>query len=70
MNRHHQPSGLHHGIDLFIDPLWSPDQAMAVIALLDDLRERIWSHYELALLDKLKNDRTTHYHVEVTDPPF
>lgn len=43
---------------------------MAVIELLDDLRDRIWSHYELALLAKLKNDRTTHHHVEVTDPPF
>jgi len=70
VKRHHQPSGLHHGIDLFIDSLWSPDQAMAVIELLDDLRDRIWSHYELALLDKLKNDRTTHHNVEVTDPPF
>jgi hypothetical protein len=70
MKRHHQPSGLRHGIKLLIDPHWSPDQALAVFELLDDLRDRIWSHYELALLDKLKNDRSTHHIVAVSDPPF
>ena len=49
--RHHQPSGLRHGLPLLIDPDWSPEQVMAVIELLDDLRERIWSHYETVLLD-------------------
>ncbi|MDZ4292103.1 MAG: hypothetical protein U1C47_09285 [Hydrogenophaga sp.] len=37
----HQPSGLDQGLPLFIDPYWSPEQAMAVIELLDDLRDRI-----------------------------
>ena len=43
-----QPSGLRDGLELRIDANWSPEQAMAVIELLDDLRDRIWSHYELA----------------------
>ena len=41
MKRHHQPSGLQRGLELLIDPHWSPEQAMAVIELLDDLRDRI-----------------------------
>ncbi len=68
--RHPQPSGLRDGLDLFINPHWSPEQACAVIALLDDLRERIWSHYEMTLLDKLRKDRVTWHDVATTDPPF
>mgnify|MGYP001574761950 FL=1 len=68
--RHHQPSGLRHGLPLLIDPNWSPEQVMAVIELIDDLRERIWCHYESVLLDKFQCDRVTCYDVEVSDPPF
>lgn len=70
MKRHHQPSGLHHGLNLFIDPRWSPEQALAVIELLDDLRDRIWAHYEVALLTKFRNERVTHHNLQTTDPPF
>ena len=70
MKNYHQPSGLHRGLDLLIDPNWSPDQAMAVIELLDDLRDRIWSHYEFALVQKLREDRITHREVVMDDPPF
>lgn len=68
--RHYQPSGLGQGLPLLIDPNWSPDQVMAVIELLDDVRERIWSHYEAVLLDKFRNERVSPYEVEITDPPF
>lgn len=68
--RHHQPSGLQQGLPLLIDPNWSPEQVMAVIELLDDLRERIWSHYESVLLDKLATDHVTRHVVEISDPPF
>lgn len=68
--RHHQPSGIRHGIPLLIDPNWSPEQVMAVIELLDDLRERIWSHYEVVLLDTFRSDRITCHDVEISDPPF
>lgn len=70
MKRYHQPSGLRDGLDLLIDPHWSPEQALAVMELLDDLRDRIWAHYELTLHDQLRNDRVTLHHVEITDPPF
>ena len=70
MKSHHQPSGLHHGQPILIDPQWSPEQAMAVIELLDDLRDRIWTHYECVLLDKYRDERSTRNHQPVTDPPF
>ncbi len=55
---------------MLIDPNWSPEQVMAVIELLDDLRERIWAHYETVLLAKLKSDRVTLYDAQISDPPF
>jgi len=67
---HHQPSGLTRGLELLIDPHWSPDQALAVIELLDDLRDRIWAHYELALVTKFRDERATRRDVEINDPPF
>ena len=70
MKRHHQPSGLRDGLALLIDPHGSSEQALAVIELLDDLRERIWSHYELTLLDQLRNNRVTLHDVGTADPPF
>ena len=70
MKSHHQPSGLHHGLPLFIDAHWSPEQAMAVIELLDDLRDRIWTHYESRLLNKYRDERITRNDRPVTDPPF
>lgn len=68
--RHHQPSGLQQGLNLLIDPHWSPEQVMAVIELLDDLRNRIWNHYEAVLLESLANDRITCYDADLSDPPF
>ncbi len=68
--KHHQPSGLHRGLDLLINPNWSPDQVTAVIELLDDLRDRIWAHYEFTLMTKFQEDRVAQFDVEITDPPF
>lgn len=70
MKRYYPPSGLRRGLDFLIDPDWSPDQALAVIELLDDLRDRIWSHYERVLQQRLCDDRVTQYPVNTTDPPF
>jgi hypothetical protein len=66
----HQPSGLTQGLALLIDQNWSPEQAMAVIELLDDLRDRIGSHYETVLQDKYREDRISTTDLPVTDPPF
>jgi hypothetical protein len=70
VNHIHQPSGLHDGLDLLIDSRWSPDQALAVIELLDDLRDRIWAHYEVALQARLREVRVTRSEVHTSDPPF
>jgi hypothetical protein len=70
MKHYPLPSGITHGLELLIDPNWSPDQAMAVIELLDDLRDRVWTHYELVLQQKLADERITHYDIDIADPPF
>ena len=38
-------------IPLNIQAYWTPEQAFAVVELLDDLRDRIWAHYSVQLLD-------------------
>ena len=70
MKLYHPPSGIQQGHELQINPNWSPDQAMAVIELLDDLRDRIWSHYEIVLQQKFHEERITEYDVNISDPPF
>lgn len=49
-----QPSskpGLPSPRPLAIPAHWTPEQAQAVVELLDDLRERIVAHYQLQLFD-------------------
>lgn len=70
MRLYHPPSGLRRGLDLCIDPNWSAEQALAVIELLDDLRDRIGSHYAFALAQQCQNDRINRYDVMIDDPPF
>ena len=43
---------------------------MAVIELIDDLRDRIWSHYEIVLQQKLREEQITHRDVTRSDPPL
>jgi hypothetical protein len=43
--------GLPLTIPFAIPAYWTPEQAMAVVELLDELRERIWAHYQLQLID-------------------
>src|SRR5262245_43755479 len=33
---------------------WTPEQALAVLELFDDLREVIWAHYDLKVIDELR----------------
>lgn len=51
MKNYFQPSGLTKGLEVLIDADWTPEQALAVIELLDDIRDRIWAHYQLPLLE-------------------
>jgi hypothetical protein len=50
-------SGLRQGIPFLVPAHWSPEQALAVFELLDDLREQIWQHYQLQLLELLHEQR-------------
>jgi hypothetical protein len=51
------PSGLQRGIPFIIQQDWSPEQALAVIELLDDLREVIWNRYQRQLQQELRKQR-------------
>jgi hypothetical protein len=51
------PSGLTIGLELLIDDNWTPEQAWAVVELLDDLRERIWNHYQIPIQEYLREER-------------
>jgi len=71
----HQPSGLSQGLPFLIPADWTPEQAQAVIELLDDLRERIGSHYQLPLHELYRQQRLPTPVDEFTqtdgdEPPF
>jgi hypothetical protein len=36
-----------------IPDYWTPEQALAVLELLDGLRELIWAHYGMQLIDEI-----------------
>ena len=62
--RHLQlPSGITQGIPLLIEANWSTEQVVAVVELLDDLREQIWRHYELQLYTFYSENRIQEKHV-------
>lgn len=44
---------------------WTPEQAIAVVDLLDDVRKRIWAIYRAQLLDAYRRDRVPTF---TTDP--
>ena len=50
-------TGLPRPIPLDIPADWTPEQALAVVELLDDLRERIWVHYGVKLFELLREQR-------------
>jgi hypothetical protein len=53
----HQPSGLSRGLPFTVEATWTPEQALAVWELLDDLRERIWTHYGGAIQNLMREQR-------------
>lgn len=54
MKTWHQPSGLSGGLPFTVDSSWTPEQALAVWDLLDDLRDRVWTHYGLIIQNLLR----------------
>jgi hypothetical protein len=64
-------------ISFQIPAYWTPEQAFAVYELLSELRERIWSHYELQLVDQCREqqgsmsiDHSDQWDDDPDDPPF
>jgi hypothetical protein len=55
-----QAAGLPLVIPFEIPAYWTPEQAQAVIELLDDLRERILAHYQLQLADLYREQQGRH----------
>jgi len=53
---------LQRGIPFIIHDDWSPEQALAVVELLDDLREVIWNRYQLQLHEQLHGQPALHAH--------
>ena len=47
-------NGLPLTIPLEIPAYWTPEQAFAVVELLDDLRDLIWAHYDVKLLGQYR----------------
>jgi hypothetical protein len=41
-------------IPFAIPAYWTPEQALAVVELLDDLRELIWAHYGTQVIDEAR----------------
>ena len=69
------PSGLQRGIPFIVHEDWSPEQALAVMELLDDLREVIWQRYRIQLQELLREQRgmqneTNSVNISGTDPPI
>ena len=36
---------------------WSPEQALAVYQFLDELRDRLWEHYQESIIEQLKAEQ-------------
>ena len=72
MTRLHLPSGITCGLDFLIPDNWSADQALAVVELIDDLRERICMHYQVQLHEQLHEQRVppVNPHLNDVDDPF
>jgi hypothetical protein len=41
-------------IPFAIPAYWTPEQALAVFELLDDLRDAVWNHYNMQLSDEAR----------------
>jgi len=54
MKKWAQLSGLSSGLPFKVDATWTPEQALAVLQLIDDLSDRIWTHYGGAVQNLLR----------------
>jgi hypothetical protein len=69
------PSGRQRGIPFILPDDWTPEQALAVVELLDDLRELIFAHYQIPLHELVREQHSPPPDADTsaadtTDPPF
>ncbi len=60
-------------IDFKIPIYWTPEQALAVFELIDDLREKILGYYGLCIHDQIAADRQSagdNHEINEEDLPF
>jgi len=48
------PSASRFTIPFAIPAYWTPEQALAIVELLDDLRQLIWAHYGMQVIDEVR----------------
>lgn len=54
MSNPHLPSGRGRGLPFLVADDWSAEQALAVVELLDDLRELIYARYLIGIQELLR----------------
>ncbi len=70
MSRHHRPPDRERTLPLGIAADWTPEQAFAVVELLDELHELIYAHYLHQIQDQMRADRETVTRMYNDDPHF
>ena len=56
-------------IPFAIPAYWTPEQALAVVELLEDLRDKIWSHYAGQLQEEYREPYREHSDSADPDDP-
>lgn len=69
MSRHHGPSDREPTLPFGIASDWTPEQAFAVVEMLDELRELIYAHYLQQIKNYLRADRRTITRTPCEDDP-
>lgn len=68
------PAGVRHhtaAVPIAMPTDWSPEQAVAVFEILDELRERVWNHYGRQIQQALREQqRTAADNFDEADVPF
>ena len=61
-------------IPFAVPAYWTPEQALAVFELLDDLREAVWRHYSIQPFDEAREQyaptQMDNSSTGFDDPPF
>ena len=51
--------------EIKIPDYWTPEQALAVLEFIDEIREAIFSQYQLQIIEQMRSERCTE--IEVTE---